>query len=125
MSGTKYLLDTNAIIALLSGNKSIEEILSNADWIGVSVISVLEFFSFPNLSVKDRLLFYTFLARIEIVDLSSSDFTYLENITLHKVESGLKLPDAIIACTAIQKEATLISNDEDFKSINTVSLFRF
>lgn len=39
MSGERYLLDTNAIVALLQGNSQLIQLLQNADWIGISVIS--------------------------------------------------------------------------------------
>ncbi len=35
MSGERYLLDTNAIVALLQGNSQLIQLLQNADWIGI------------------------------------------------------------------------------------------
>jgi len=35
MSGERYLLDTNAIVALLHGNYQLVKLLQNADWIGI------------------------------------------------------------------------------------------
>jgi tRNA(fMet)-specific endonuclease VapC len=46
MSGNRYFLDTNSIIQLLKANKQLLGILKNADYIGISVISRLEFFVF-------------------------------------------------------------------------------
>lgn len=46
MSGNRYVLDTNAIVALLQGNSQLIQLLQNADWIGVSVISQIEFLAF-------------------------------------------------------------------------------
>ena len=46
MSGNRYLLDTNAIVALLQGNAQLVQLLQNADWIGISVISQIEFLAF-------------------------------------------------------------------------------
>lgn len=39
MSGKRYLLDTNAIVALLQGSITLVKLLQNADWVGISVIS--------------------------------------------------------------------------------------
>jgi tRNA(fMet)-specific endonuclease VapC len=39
MSGNKFLLDTNAIIALLQGNNTVLNVLNEANWVGISVIS--------------------------------------------------------------------------------------
>lgn len=38
MSGNRYVLDTNAIVALLQENIQLIELLKDADWIGISVI---------------------------------------------------------------------------------------
>ncbi len=51
MSGkNSYLLDTNAVIALLQGNEKLLEILKPARWIGISVISQIEFLVFPDMT---------------------------------------------------------------------------
>jgi hypothetical protein len=57
MSGNRYVLDTNAIVALLQGNFQLIQLLQDADWIGVSVISKIEFLAFSGLSQEDRQLF--------------------------------------------------------------------
>jgi predicted nucleic acid-binding protein len=69
MNGNRYLLDTNAIVALLQGNSQLIQLLQDADWIGVSVISQIEFLAFSGLSEADRQLFQQFLQRVEIVGL--------------------------------------------------------
>jgi hypothetical protein len=54
MPGERYLLDTNAIIALLQGNQQLIELLQDAEWIGISIISQIEFLVFPGLNEADR-----------------------------------------------------------------------
>ena len=125
MNGNKFLLDTNAIIALLTGHHTLDEMLKDADWIGVSVISVIEFFSFPDLSLKDRLLFTNFIKRIEVIELTGSDLPLLEVLGNYKIEYKLKLPDAVIAGSAINLKAILISNDTDFSRIKQLSVLTF
>jgi len=73
MSGKRYLLDTNAIIQLLSGNQALLEIVNAADYVATSVICEIEFLCFPNLSDMDRTLFDKFRAKTEIVDISTND----------------------------------------------------
>ena len=43
MSGKRYLLDTNALVALMAGNAGLLSLIKQADWLGVSVINVIEF----------------------------------------------------------------------------------
>lgn len=36
MSGERYLLDTNAVVALLRGEPILRQRLENAEWVGIS-----------------------------------------------------------------------------------------
>jgi predicted nucleic acid-binding protein len=54
MSGGRYLLDTNAIVCLLRGDQALHQRLRRAEWVGISVLSQIEFLAFPNLSANDR-----------------------------------------------------------------------
>ena len=64
MSGKHYLLDTNAIIALLQKNTSLIELLKNADWVGISIINQIEFLAFSGLSAVDKQLFQQLLQKV-------------------------------------------------------------
>jgi predicted nucleic acid-binding protein len=125
MSGAKFLLDTNSVIALLNGNQKVVQILSNANWIGVSVISTIEFLSFPKLTKADKDTFYQFLEKIEVLPLSKTDEDLIEQISKIRIQHKLKLPDAIIAAKAMQHKATLISADKDFKRIEKLNWVSF
>lgn len=72
MNGNRYLLDTNAIIALLQGNQPLIQQLQNAEWIGISIINQLEFLVFIGLTEADRRVFEQFLQRVEVVGLEPS-----------------------------------------------------
>ena len=125
MNGERYFLDTNAIVNLLRGNIPLAIKLQSSVWVGISVISQIEFFAFSNLSEQDRLLFKKFCSRIEIIDLHSSNLILIEHILRIRITYKLKLPDAIIAASAIQNNAILITDDKDFHRIvelNVVSI---
>lgn len=40
MSGNRYLLDTNAIIALLQKDSNLIQLLQDAEWSGISIITI-------------------------------------------------------------------------------------
>lgn len=124
MSGNRYFFDSNAIIAYLKGNEFIGDSILDAAWIGTSVICIIEFLSFPNLSDEDLLLLNIFLSRIEKIGISDNLY-FLKDYAAFKIQSKLKLPDAIIARCAIQRQATLISNDKYFQNINGLSVLQF
>ncbi len=53
MNGKRYLLDTNAIIALLNGHEELGNLLASADFVAISVISRLEFLSFAGITLAN------------------------------------------------------------------------
>ena len=60
MSGKRYLLDTNAIVCLLRGENALQQRLQSAEWVGISILSQIEFLAFSNLSENDRRIFQEF-----------------------------------------------------------------
>lgn len=117
MSGNRYVLDTNAIVALLQGNGQLVQLLQNASWLGISVISQIEFLAFSGLAETDRQLFQAFLQRVEIVDLAAKDTSLIEKIIEVRQQYRLKLPDAVIAAITIQSSASLVTADQEFAKV--------
>ena len=115
MSGDRFLLDTNAVIALPRGNTPVESLVSSASWLGVSVITVLEYRVFKNLSDDDARLFKCFIERIEVINLDATDSSLVEKTVELRRQFQLKLPDAIIAATAYCRNAAIITSDKTFK----------
>ncbi|MBS1640601.1 MAG: type II toxin-antitoxin system VapC family toxin [Bacteroidetes bacterium] len=125
MSGIKYLLDTNAIISLLSGNNHLNKKLNESDWVGVSIISQLEFLSYTKLSEKDKQLFYTFIERVEVVNLNNNDVLLTEHIISIRKNNKLKIPDAIIAASAITYNCLLITNDKAYSKVTALQAITY
>jgi len=122
MSGNRYFMDTNAIVDLLRGNPTLIAELQQSEWVGISVISQIEFLSFQSLTEQDRQLFEKFCHRVEIISLHSDDALLIESILYFRVNYKFKLPDAIIAASALQNHAILITEDTDFKRINELKV---
>ena len=117
--GQKYLLDTNAILDFM-GKKLPEEsqfFLSDIidDQINISAINKIELLGFSN--VEQHLIDFVGFAEIYHLDDKIIDQT----IELRK-KYKIKLPDAIIAATAIVHNFTLISrNSSDFLKITELN----
>lgn len=124
MSG-RFILDTNAVIALFRGNTTLIQTLKSANWIGISIITELEFLSFLNISENDTRLFNEFKENVEIVDLRTSDFELMETIITFRSKYKIKLPDAIIAATSLVQNSTLMSNDQIFSKIPNIEALMF
>ena len=121
----KFLLNTKAIVALLNGNKTIENELKTAVWVGISVIGELEFLAYSNLSDNDVQLFEAFKSRVNVIDVESAKKPLINTTLRLRKTYNIKLPDAIIAACALEEQATLISNDAVFPRINGLSLMTF
>ncbi len=93
MSGNhRFLLDTNAVVSLLAGNRKLAALLDDANYVGISVISYLEFLAFEGLSDNDRACFASFCERIEIVALSHEENEMIDQILDLRKDYRLKLP---------------------------------
>jgi predicted nucleic acid-binding protein len=108
----RYLLDTNAIIYLVSGR--LASPLPEGRF-SVSIITEIELLSYAGISdeeeqkIRDLLLL---LERIQLVDTVRD-----ETIRLRR-KNRLKLPDAIIAASALMHDLILLTNDQGFSSID-------
>lgn len=125
MNGSRVLLDTNAIAALLQGNLDLVELLKSVEWIGISIISEIEFLANPALNEEDKALFENFINRIDIIDLNHLDTVLLTLILEVRKKSKIKLPDAIIAATAIHNNAKIITSDEGFRKVAKLRVIEF
>lgn len=117
MNGDRWLLDTNAVVALLGGATGLSDRLRTASWIGISIISRIEFLAFRGLVPDDVDAFGRFLQRIEVVGLTNRDEVLINKVIKVRQASGLKLPDAIIAATALTCDANLVTADADFHRV--------
>lgn len=122
MSGNRYLLDTNAIVALLQKDPNLIRLLQSADWVGISVISQIEFLAFSGLSEADKQLFQQFLLRVEIIDLSSQNRILIKQIISIRQQYRLKLPDAIIAAMTLQNSAKLVTRDVQLNRVTELTV---
>ena len=125
MNGRRYLLDTNAIIRLLQGDTGILKVLGMAEWVGISIISELEFLSFPNLLEQDKALFRQFLERVDVIGLAVQDREFIDSIINLRQRYRLKLPDAIIAASALTNRASLITLDRRFLGVQDLEVLDF
>ena len=112
MPGKRLLLDTNAVVALLQGHTGLATLTENADWLGISVITALEFSGFAGLADTDRQLFAEFTKRVSVIDLTFTDQVQIDTINALRRSRALKLPDAIILAAATVNQAVLLSRDD-------------
>jgi tRNA(fMet)-specific endonuclease VapC len=117
MNGNKAILDTNAVGLYLDDKDFSKNYLKNYDAIEMSIVSQIEYLSNPNLSPKNKFLFEEFIDFIKIHSISKENKTLVSQTISIRKKYKLKLPDALIAATAIVNNATLFSADDVFTKI--------
>jgi predicted nucleic acid-binding protein len=118
MSGNAILLDTNIVLAILGGNKTLDEFISG-NIIYISFITELELFGFKNLSPQEEKAINSFVADCRVLDINP--VIKQHTIKIRKV-NRLKLPDSIVAATALYLETPLLTADADFKAVKNLEL---
>ena len=112
MNGNNFVADTNAVLYLLVGNKCMEKYIQENLY--VSVISEMELLGFPNISQEETSCIRKFLINCSECNISES--IKEKTIELRK-KYNIKLPDAIIAATAVCNKIPLLSADIIFNRI--------
>ncbi len=116
----KYLFDTNILIYFFNGSlpdeleDSVAEMMKES--FGISVISKMEFLGFDRFSDIERKKARHFLSFAKVLPL---DDAVVEYVIKMKQTRKIKLPDGIIAATAILGDFHLVTrNVEDFNNID-------
>jgi predicted nucleic acid-binding protein len=117
--GTKYLIDSNVIIDFFNGKLPYpgRQLLSGTEPF-ISIITYIELFSSNNIPIVEyqQLQSFVDMATIYQVNLQIA----AETVAIRK-KHKIKLPDAIIAATAIAYDFGLITrNVSDFKMIDNL-----
>jgi len=121
MSGNKVFLDTNIILYLLGGDKTIAELL-NGKLFHISFITQLELLGFPGLDSKQEEIIKDLLSKCVILDIN--DDIKSRVIHLRKTKK-LKLPDCIIIASSLYLNLPIITADEDFKKVDELNLILY
>jgi predicted nucleic acid-binding protein len=123
----KAVLDSNTIMDLFNGLiplESFKQVLSDTEQM-VSIITELELLSFPHITEEQETKIKAFLAERKIVPLTAA--VKHKAIEFRRM-TNKKLPDSIIAATAIISNATLITRDKklldlSFPGLHTISVY--
>ena len=121
MNGIRIVCDTNPLVYLLDGNRDVARFLDNRQ-IYLSVITELELFGKSNLSSQDTEIIELLLNGCFIVDINQEVKRIYRDI---KQNYTIKLPDAIVAATAIYLDMPLLTFDKRFKNISNLKLIMF
>jgi predicted nucleic acid-binding protein len=123
-----FLLDTNIVLGFLKGWEPITSFLQKHPQatMAVSQITRMELLGYPSITTEEETALKNFLSLVEILPIS--DAVSDQAIILRR-KTSLKLPDALIAATAICFNLVLMTCDGDLlipterlQSINPLQL---
>jgi predicted nucleic acid-binding protein len=118
MSGIDYLIDTNVILYILQGNPCVQH-FAQSDMLAVSCITEMELLGKFQISERERSVISRMLSRCVIIDISY----YIKQLAIIIGQNThVKLPDALIAATALQQNLTLVTADKGFSRIADLDL---
>ncbi len=117
MSGIKFLVDTNILIYLQNGRSSIDQYLDDEFY--VSDITVLEYLGVKGITEGQLNGRKIVLDACQLIEFNQS----IRDLAIDlKQKYQIKVPDAIIAATAIFHKRILLTADKDFKKIKELNL---
>ena len=85
----------------------------------ISVITFIEFLSYPSITEAEKSFFLNILKRLEIQDVNYS--LAMRAVAFRKMYR-LKPGDSIVAAVAYNNGAALVSRDKDFKKIKEIEV---
>lgn len=121
MNGSSLIIDTNIALYLLSGNEWLANNL-NGSHIYLSFITELELLGYKNISAAEQRNVKQFISECTIIDINDAIKKYV--VEIRKAQS-MKLPDSIIAATALYLEMPLFTADKEYKRISDLSLLLY
>lgn len=118
MNGNRFLLDTNIIIYILNGDEIIAGYLSKKI-LHTSIICEIELFGSKSLLPKEEKQIKNFLQEFIITTIDQS---IKELAILFRKKYSLKIPDSIVAATAVSLDIPLVTADKQFKQVNELQI---
>ncbi len=120
----RFLLDTNVVINYLEASLPKESMLFLNKILDekpiISIITMIETLGYNFKSIDEQIIMETFINASTILNIS--DNIVDKTITIKKIKK-IKIPDAIIAATALHNDLVLITrNLADFKNIEELEV---
>jgi hypothetical protein len=113
MSGTKCLLDTNVVIGLLKQHTAAIALIDahqlDLNQVAISQITRMELLGYPGLPQAEEQRILSFLQSCNVLVIDNAVEQRAIQLRRH---ANCKLPDAIIAATALVHQLTLLTLDE-------------
>ncbi|MDR1098908.1 MAG: type II toxin-antitoxin system VapC family toxin [Treponema sp.] len=117
MARVKYLLDTTTALDLFKGLEEVKpiKVLLQHTNVYISIITRIEMLAYPHITPEMERRINIFLKSVMVIPLTKK---VERNTILIRRSKRLKIPDAIIAASALSVKATIISRDDHLLGLN-------
>lgn len=112
-------LDSNTIIYLSKGFVEVDEIFTDGEECGISIITYMEVLGYEFETSKEKAIIEELLSYMNIVYI---DEAIAKKVIQIKQKNKIKLPDAIICATTMIHNGTLITNDVRLQNIKNLKV---
>ena len=118
MNGVNLFVDTNILIDLTEGTRQIAHYI-HGNRVHISIITEIELLGWHRISQSQKQMFKSLIDECTVVELSES----IKNISIElKQKHKIKLPDAVIAASALSLDIPLLTRDLGFEKIKSLNL---
>lgn len=116
MSGIDFLADTNILLYILEGNQRVQPFVKNT--LAVSAVSEIEMLGWYKINNREISIINGLLKNCFIIELLPS----IKDIAIKiKQKRKIKLPDSIVAATAIYLDVPLLTADKSITKIRELN----
>jgi predicted nucleic acid-binding protein len=121
MNGSSLVIDTNIALYLFNGDRTIASLLDGRN-IYISFNTEIELLGFPGITNEQKAISKEFIEDSVVIDLSDA----IKRMTIDlRGKYNLKIPDAIIAASALYLNLPLISADKAFEKVSELQFIKY
>jgi predicted nucleic acid-binding protein len=118
MNGNKLFVDTNICIYLLIGDRIVASLLDGYE-IFISFITEIELYAYHSNNSLAKELLDSFIDSVYVININ--DAVKQKTIAVRRSHK-LKLPDSIIAASALHENVSFITADKGFQKVTGLDL---
>jgi len=118
MNGINFLIDTDILVYIIQGNPNVKY-FAQEDTLVISCVSEMEMLGKFQISDTEKKIVTQMLSYCNIIEINHK----IKQLAIEiRQKYRIKLPDALVAATAMQQSLTLVTADKEFSKISELDL---
>ena len=121
MSGDSFIIDTNIVLLLLNGDKTLSTLLYEKT-LYISFITEIELLGYHKITKKEKQEIKQFIDDCIIIDMNNDIKKHIIDI---RIKYNPKLGDCFIAGTVLYADLPFITSDKGFNKMGELNLIYY